>query len=227
MENELYHHGIKGMRWGVRRFQNADGSYTSAGKARYNVNTSKEFGGNGVVTGNRGNAKLKMKKAVVTAATVSALHKDPYKAKPKNTDISKMSDKELREANARANLERKYKENQKQNNKVRKGLEATRNISNETSNISNRTREYIDRSNARANRQRPMKRMDLSHMSDQELRDRINRGNLERQYTQMFGTPQEARGRDHVAATLDTLGTVLAIGGSAASIALTIHELTK
>lgn len=30
--NELYHHGIKGQKWGVRRYQNKDGSYTSAGK---------------------------------------------------------------------------------------------------------------------------------------------------------------------------------------------------
>lgn len=33
--NELYHHGIKGQRWGIRRFQNSDGSLTSAGKSRY------------------------------------------------------------------------------------------------------------------------------------------------------------------------------------------------
>ena len=33
--NELYHHGIKGMRWGVRRFQNPDGSLTKAGMRRY------------------------------------------------------------------------------------------------------------------------------------------------------------------------------------------------
>lgn len=31
----LYHHGIKGQRWGVRRYQNADGSLTSVGKKRY------------------------------------------------------------------------------------------------------------------------------------------------------------------------------------------------
>lgn len=35
--NELYHHGIKGQRWGVRRYQNDDGSLTSAGRARYLV----------------------------------------------------------------------------------------------------------------------------------------------------------------------------------------------
>lgn len=33
---ELYHHGILGQKWGVRKYQNADGSLTPAGKARYN-----------------------------------------------------------------------------------------------------------------------------------------------------------------------------------------------
>lgn len=33
--DELYHWGIKGMKWGVRRYQNADGTLTSAGKKRY------------------------------------------------------------------------------------------------------------------------------------------------------------------------------------------------
>lgn len=33
--SELYHHGIMGQRWGVRRFQNPDGSLTEAGEQRY------------------------------------------------------------------------------------------------------------------------------------------------------------------------------------------------
>ena len=35
MNNELYHHGIKGQRWGIRRYQDYDGSYTQAGLKRY------------------------------------------------------------------------------------------------------------------------------------------------------------------------------------------------
>ena len=33
---ELMHHGIKGMHWGVRRYQNKDGSLTDAGRKRIN-----------------------------------------------------------------------------------------------------------------------------------------------------------------------------------------------
>lgn len=46
-KDELYHHGIKGQRWGIRRYQNFDGSYTQAGLKRYynsekNYQTAKE-----------------------------------------------------------------------------------------------------------------------------------------------------------------------------------------
>ena len=35
--NYIEHHGILGMKWGVRRYQNKDGSLTSAGKKRYSA----------------------------------------------------------------------------------------------------------------------------------------------------------------------------------------------
>lgn len=35
MQNDLYHFGVKGMHWGIRRYQNADGTLTAEGKAKY------------------------------------------------------------------------------------------------------------------------------------------------------------------------------------------------
>ena len=47
--NSIYHHGIKGQHWGVRRFQNEDGSLTPAGQKRYRVEYNKWTGETKVV----------------------------------------------------------------------------------------------------------------------------------------------------------------------------------
>lgn len=54
----LYHHGIKGQRWGIRRFQNKDGSYTSEGKKHRDETES--------------SSKVKIKKAIKIGAAVAA-----------------------------------------------------------------------------------------------------------------------------------------------------------
>lgn len=70
--NDLYHFGIKGQRWGIRRFQNPDGTRTEAGKARYNSD--------GISDSSRNRERLKkVAKGVAIAAGTAALGYGAYR----------------------------------------------------------------------------------------------------------------------------------------------------
>lgn len=62
--NELYHHGIKGMKWGVRRYQNSDGSLTAAGRLRYGAGQARDK-----VRGAYSNARKKASSVMLPADT--------------------------------------------------------------------------------------------------------------------------------------------------------------
>lgn len=118
MEKELYHHGIKGMRWGVRRYQNKDGSLTPAGRKRYDDAVQKKISSINSKTAAKlkkirmeGKAKLKIAKAEEKAAKL-AKEEAKYQAKTKSStdnkpkSIKDMTDDEIRQRINRIRLEK-------------------------------------------------------------------------------------------------------------------------
>ena len=176
-EDELYHFGIKGMKWGVRRYQNSDGTLTSKGKARYTRDAKeKEFNKYDETTGKY------------------------YKQSKKNGRTDLQADP---------------------NRYVKEDTERTKRLVDSGRNLSSDLKRTVDTSN----RNRKVPKMDLSNMSDQEMRNQINRAILERQYDDMFNPQKESKGREFTSRTLETAGNVLAVTSSALGIALAIKDL--
>lgn len=161
--NELYHHGILGMKWGVRRYQNKDGSLTPEGKRRYEQDI-------------QDNLSKKKEKRIDTSSP------NPKRWTKEDTERKK-------------NL-----------------VDKTSHLVEQLQNVELQTRP----------------RLDLSNMTDKEMRDRINRELLEQQYNKIFASetqPSISKGRQYMTNTLHIAGDALAVTSSALSIALAIKEL--
>lgn len=157
--DELYHWGIKGMKWGERRYQNKDGTLTAAGKKRYDreaLNSSDK--------------------------------------KPPKVNASKW---------------------------VKDDLSRSRRLADETSGMASKLKNINDT----AIKNKPKPKMDLSNMTDKEMRDQINRAMLEKQYNDMFAPQKVSKGQEYTSKILDTTVAVLGVTSSALGIALAIKEL--
>ena len=166
VNNELQHHGIKGQKWGVRRYQNEDGSLTNAGKKRYG--TSENF-------------------------------EKQYPADKKKSDISA----------------------------INSGREATRNAKEINRNLKEIEREKTSKKQKQVNKQvEEAARDNAKRMSDQELREAVNRLNMEENYTRMMANRNYVDvGESAASKFMDKAAKALVVTEAALSIALIVRQL--
>ena len=199
--DELSHAGVKGMRWGVRRYQNADGSLTELGKKRYSSEKKK------LMDDARDTA---YKKAV-----------DQYLKNPRNAGDIAGAKAAGRAASKAATATTKVDQDKIFKDAVKGDLDATNTILRETASASGAT------SNAVKNIRVNVKRLDLSNMTDTEMRQRIAREQLESQYDSMFNVRRHRieNGKQTVAGIIAGIGTAAVITHSALEIALAVKKI--
>lgn len=174
---ELYHYNTKGAKWGVRRYQNYDGTLTELGKKRY-ARDAREKG---------------------------------YDKQDDGGKYYKTVGKKNRREDLDVDADRYVKEDR----------ERTKQLLDESANMSGKLKNIADKSI----KNNKIQKMDLSNMTDKEMRDQINRAMLERQYNDMFAPRKSTRGREFASKTLEVAGDVLTVGATALGIALSIQAL--
>lgn len=206
--DELMHHGIKGMRWGVRRYQNEDGSLTDLGRKRYGSKENFEY-------------QQKVKKAKrkgwlmgagAAAGAGAAVAGASAIGKSKGISEDKVWTQDIKQGKDKPNIS-SAEQIAKQ---TEKGLDASSRALRRVAN--NQRREAAKVKDPKIERE-------ISKMSNKDLQDYITRQNLERTYRSLR-QPEIEYGAEVTADTIDTIKDIVVIGGTVITTAATIYKLT-
>ena len=204
-DDELYHYGIKGQKWGVRRYQNKDGSLTPAGKKRRSSSDEAR---------NMSTDELRQK---VRRLNNEQRYIDLTKSS--SSSISKTADGIERVSRIGGDANRIYKSMNGENNPYSKvanqGIDAMSRTARLTKKIDSNVRSKNDTAKA-------LKKLET--MSDADLAKEVDRLDLEQQYSRLSNS-KIRRGKTSVNEVLDIAGDIVGIGASAVAIAVGIKKL--
>ena len=204
-DDELYHYGIKGQKWGVRRYQNKDGSLTPAGKKRRSSSDEAR---------NMSTDELRQK---VRRLNNEQRYIDLTKSS--SSSISKTADGIERASRIGGDANRIYKSMNGENNPYSKvanqGIDAMSRTARLTKKIDSNVRSKNDTAKA-------LKKLET--MSDADLAKEVDRLDLEQQYSRLSNS-KIRRGKTSVNEVLDIAGDIVGIGASAVAIAVGIKKL--
>ena len=204
-DDELYHYGIKGQKWGIRRYQNKDGSLTPAGKKRRSSSDEVR---------NMSTDELRQK---VRRLNNEQRYIDLTRSS--SSSISKTADGIERASRIGGDANRIYKSMNGENNPYSKvanqGIDAMSRTARLTKKIDSNVRSKNDTAKA-------LKKLEA--MSDADLAKEVDRLDLEQQYSRLSNS-KIRRGKTSVNEVLDIAGDIVGIGASAVAIAVGIKKL--